>query len=62
MKKGTSGFVTFIVLVLLAIAALKLAGAMIGVALKVALVVVLLGVGVVAWLAVQKRLEDWRAP
>ena len=62
MKKGTSGFVTFIVLVLLVIAALKLIGVVIGFALKVALVVILVGVGLVAYLAVQKRLGDWRAP
>ncbi|WP_166040197.1 hypothetical protein [Sphingosinicella sp. YJ22] len=61
MKQG-SAFVTAIVLVLLVLAALKLIGVVIGFALKVALVVVLAGVGVVAWLAVQKRLEDWRAP
>ena len=61
MKQG-SAFVTAIVLVLLVLAALKLIGVVIGFALKVALVVVLAGIGVVAWLAVQKRLEDWRAP
>ena len=61
MKQG-SAFVTAIVLLLLVLAALKLIGVVIGLALKVALVVVLAGVGVVAWLAVQKRLEDWRAP
>jgi hypothetical protein len=62
MKKASSGFVTAVVLVLLVIVALKVAGAMIGFALKAALVVVLIGVGLVAYLAVQKRLGDWRAP
>ena len=62
MKKASSGFVTIVVLVLLAFLALKLIGAVIGVALKVALLVVVVGVGLVAWLAVQKRLGDWRAP
>ena len=62
MKKASSGFVTAVVLVLLVIVALKVAGAMIGFALKAALVVVLIGAGLVAYLAVQKRLGDWRAP
>ena len=62
MKKGFAGVVTAIVIVLLAIVALKVIGAVIGFALKAALVVVLIGVGLVAWLAVQKRLGDWRAP
>ena len=62
MKKGFAGVVTAIVLVLLVIVSLKVIGAVIGFALKAALVVVLIGVGLVAWLAVQKRLGDWRAP
>ena len=62
MKKGTAGFVTAIVLVLLVIAVLKLIGAVIGLAIKVGLLVLLVGAGVVAWLSVQKRLGDWRAP
>ena len=62
MKKASSGFVTVVVLILLAFLALKLIGAVIGVALKVALLVAVVGVGLVAWLAVQKRIGDWRAP
>lgn len=62
MKQGFTALVTLIVLVLLAVAALKIAGAVIGFALKAALVLVLIGVGLVAYLAVQKRLGDWRAP
>lgn len=62
MKKASPGFVTVVVLILLAFLALKLIGAVIGVALKVALLVAVVGVGLVAWLAVQKRIGDWRAP
>jgi len=62
VKKASSGFVTVVVLILLAFLALKLIGAVIGVALKVALLVAVVGVGLVAWLAVQKRIGDWRAP
>ena len=62
MKKGFAGFATLVVLALLAIVALKIVGAVIGFALKAALVVVLIGVGIVVYLAVQKRLGDWRAP
>ncbi|MFN3726731.1 MAG: hypothetical protein ACK4SZ_10535 [Allosphingosinicella sp.] len=62
MKQGFTALATIVVLVLLAVAALKLAGAVIGFAIKAALVVLLIGVGLVAYLAVQKRLGDWRAP
>ena len=62
MKQGFTALATIVVLVLLAVAALTLAGAVIGFAIKAALVVLVIGVGLVAYLAVQKRLGDWRAP
>ncbi len=62
MKQGFAALATVVVIVLLAVVALKVVGAVIGFALKAALVVVLIGVGLVAYLAVQKRLGDWRAP
>ncbi len=62
MKKGFAGLATLVVLVLLAIVALKIVGAVIGFALKAALVVILIGGGIVAYLALEKRLGDWRAP
>ena len=60
MKKG--GIATIAVIILLAFLALKVVGAVIGLALKVVLLVALVGAGIVAYLAVQKRLGDWRAP
>ena len=60
--KAASGFVTIVVLFLLAVLALKLIGAVIGLALKVALLVVIISAGIVGYLAVQKRIGGWRAP
>ena len=62
MKQGFAALATLVVLVLLVVVALKIVGAVIGFALKAAFVVVLIGAGIVAYLAIQKRLGDWRAP
>jgi hypothetical protein len=62
MKKGPAGIISIAVVILLAIMALKVIGALIGFALKAVLLVLVLGAGVAAYLTVQKNLGGPRAP
>jgi hypothetical protein len=62
MGKGTPAIVSVIVFVLLAFVALKLLGALIGVAVKVVLLVAAVVIAAAVYLAVKKQIGGPRAP
>jgi hypothetical protein len=62
MGKGTPAIVSVIVFVLLAFVALKLLGALIGVAVKVVLLVAAIVIAAMVYLAVKKQIGGPRAP
>jgi hypothetical protein len=62
MGKGTPAIVSVVVFVLLAFVALKLLGALIGVALKVVLLLAAVGIAAAVYLAVKKQIGGPSAP